>query len=162
VAEPNQPVSKGANTVNAYAKVRVVTKASHRRASGCRRGAAVVEAALCVPVAMLLLFGTVELTRAMHLRQTIAIAAYEGGRLVTLPGTTSDTVRTSVEQVLDDRGITECTVTLDPPDLTSAARGELVTVTVTAPAQESALLPLRYFTGSAGEVTSSVTVMKEF
>lgn len=127
-----------------------------------RRGAAVVEAAMCVPVAMILLFGTVELTRGIHLRQSMSVAAYEGGRAVTMPGASSDSVRSSVDQVMADRGVTEYTVAISPADVATTGRGELVTVSVAVPARSNAIVPLEYFTGRTANLNCSVTVMKEF
>lgn len=137
-------------------------RGGQRPSGGSRRGAAVVEAAMCVPIAMILLFGTVELTRGIHLRQSMSVAAYEGGRAVTMPGASSDSVRDSIGQVMTDRGITEYTVTLTPDDVATTGRGELVTVSVAVPARSNAIVPLEYFTGRTANLNCSVTVMKEF
>ena len=45
-----------------------------------RRGAAVAEAAFCIPVIIILMFGTLEICAGYNLKESLTIAAYEGAR----------------------------------------------------------------------------------
>ncbi len=50
-----------------------------------RRGAAIVELALFLPVYFLVAMGTIETCRALYIRQSLKIAAYECARVGIIP-----------------------------------------------------------------------------
>jgi Flp pilus assembly protein TadG len=121
-----------------------------------------LEAAACVPVAFVLLFGTVEVTRAIHLRQTLSIAAYEGARTAVTPDTSVEAIRQAIEGVLQDRDVTDHTITISPLPLDSIPKLGWITIAVSTPASTNAVLPLSYFTGNKSTITVTTKVMKEF
>ena len=53
-----------------------------------RTGAAVIEMAICLPVSVFMVFGTIELTGAIFLKQTLTSAAHEGALAGMRVGTT--------------------------------------------------------------------------
>jgi Flp pilus assembly protein TadG len=57
-----------------------------------RRGAAIAETAVCVPVLFLLLFGTWEVGRLVHISQVVSNSAREGARLASTGLYSSSTV----------------------------------------------------------------------
>lgn len=83
---------------------------------GVRRGAALVELAIVLPVLLLLIFGIVEFGQIMFIRHTLINAAKEGAMRATLPGATPEVVTARVRQVLDNGGLTgyDVTVTFTP------------------------------------------------
>ena len=55
-----------------------------------RHGAATVEFAVVLPLLVLLVFGSVELTRGLMLRHSADNAAYEAARTAIVPGATAE------------------------------------------------------------------------
>jgi len=114
--------------------------APERRAT--RKGQAVVEFALVLPVFLLLLLGAVEFGRAYLRLHLLTNAAREGAREGSLPGSTDATVTDVVEQFLTNAGmdVTTCNGTIIVTDeggstrdggLPNAQQGDRVQVTVT-------------------------------
>jgi Flp pilus assembly protein TadG len=113
-------------------------KATHRIA------AAVVEFAVTMPVAMIIVFGTIEIANGIFLKQAISEAAYEGARAASRPSGTQVTTRARIREVLASRGIDSETVTFSPSP-NGTVRGTKLTVTVSVPASElGAVSPLQY------------------
>ena len=76
-----------------------------RHSSDRRGGVAAVEAAFCIPVLVILMFGTLEICAGIYLRESITVAAFEGVRAGIGRGTDADDIRDAVNQVLADRDI---------------------------------------------------------
>jgi Flp pilus assembly protein TadG len=107
-----------------------------------RRGQAVVEFALILPLFVLLVFGALELGRAMLRVHLLNNAVREGARVGTLPGSLEQDVANKVSSFLQLQGMAAgtwtTTVTVTAPDgtaraggLASALQGDLVKVTLT-------------------------------
>jgi Flp pilus assembly protein TadG len=118
-----------------------------------RRGTAVVETALLLPLLILLAFGSIELSNMVFLKQSLSIAAYEGARLITKPGSTQAQADARISEVLAARNVTSYTVqytttngaALSVTPLTP--RGTLLCVTVQSSNGGGDYGPLRMFTG---------------
>ncbi len=65
-----------------------------------RRGAAMVETALVLPVFLLLVLGIIEFGRALMVANMVTNAAREGARMAILDGSTNSQVQTAVEDFL--------------------------------------------------------------
>ena len=63
-----------------------MTNPARRRGAGSDRGAAAVEFALLLPLLLLIVFGIVDLGRAINAQITLTQAAREGARVLALPG----------------------------------------------------------------------------
>lgn len=124
-----------------------------RKPRGRRRGAAAVETALLLPLLVLLAFGSIELSNMIFLKQTLAIAAYEGARAATKPGATAQQADTRIAEVLTSRNVTSYSVSYTTDKSAPLAitpitpRGTLLTVTVESSNGGAAFGPLRLFTG---------------
>ena len=100
-ATPRAPRHRGFMTYTTYRGVEGVSgERSHgyrrvadhrvaRRAS--RKGTATVEFAVCLPVLVTIVLGSIEATNAIFLKQHLTAAAYEGARKATTPAETSAT-----------------------------------------------------------------------
>lgn len=99
-----------------------------------RRAAAVVEFAVCLPLLMLLILGSIEATSAVFLKQALSTAAYEGIREAVQPNATTADARQRAIDVLSSRQVRGSSVTFTPGDVRAVARGQTVTIEVTAPA----------------------------
>jgi len=111
-------------------------QAQHQRGQG---GAAVVEMALLLPVALLMLFGIIECSRFFYLRSMAATIASDAVRQASLPGVTdADVVALVVGELNNTSGATprgyglgvSPQVTVSP---SPRAAGNTVTVTLRYP-----------------------------
>ena len=74
-------------------------KLKKQKARVKREGAAVVEFAVCLPLVILIVLGTIEAGSLLFLKQTLVQAAYEGAKVAIATGDT-DQVEAVVDAVL--------------------------------------------------------------
>ncbi|TWT86835.1 TadE-like protein [Pseudobythopirellula maris] len=125
-----------------------------------RRGAAAAEFAVCLPVLILLLMGMIEACSMVFLKQSLAVASYEGVGAGIRPDATAQQVRAACMQVLNDRGVRGGDAQIDPANLAALEPGEFFNVTVTAPTDRNGVIPARFYRGMV--LRSSASMMKEF
>ena len=102
----------------------------HRRGHS---GLAAVEFAVCLPLIILLVFGAVEASSFIFLKQTLNIAAYEGIRESIKAG--SDNVKGAqrAENILRSRDVNEYEIVFPSGQAGRSKRGENVVIEVRAP-----------------------------
>lgn len=106
---------------------RIIHRADFRRI-----GAALVEFAVCLPVLMLLVLGSMEVTSAIFVRQALTTSAYEGIReAVNLSGTTSGATA-KAQAILTARNIRDATIRFTPAEVSTAPRGSKLVIEVSA------------------------------
>jgi Flp pilus assembly protein TadG len=132
-----------------------------------RRGAAVVEFAICLPVLLLIAMWTVECCYMIQLRHSLAIAAYEGARTATLKGATNTDASDAAQAVMTARKVCNGTVTVNPADIQQAAIGSYITVTTQAATSDSetfdgTVYNNHIFPLTNNTITVSVQMMKEY
>jgi len=98
-----------------------------------RRGAAVVEFAVCLPIIMLLILGSIEATSAIFLRQALTTSAYEGIREAIRTSSTTSEATARAQAVLNARQIRSSSIRFTPADVQAAARGNQVVIEISAP-----------------------------
>jgi len=125
-----------------------------------RRGVAATEFAVCLPVLMLLLLGSIECCSMIFLKQALSVAAYEAGHTAVLPDANAAAARRSGEEVLTDRNVRGATVQLIPADLGAVAVGDYFEVRASAPTDDNRILPLSFFGGR--RLAASAFFMREF
>jgi len=103
------------------------------RQSVSRRGAALVEFAVCLPVLMIMVLGSMEASSAIFVRQALTTSAYEGAREAIRTGATTSAAITRAQDVLTARRIRSSTIRFTPGDVQSAARGSTIILEVSAP-----------------------------
>ncbi len=123
-----------------------------------RAGAAAVEVAIVVPLMATIVFGAMELTNAIFLRQSLNIAAYEAAKVVTRPGVNETLARTRCAEILSIRGVTTHTMTITPTVTATTARGTAITVDVSAVASNLSYGPVRFMLGRT--VSSRVVMVR--
>jgi Flp pilus assembly protein TadG len=126
-----------------------------------RKGAAVVELAVCLPVMILLTFGSIELTNVIFLKQVLKTAAYEGARTATAPGKDGTAATTASNNVLTSRGISGGSVTVSPAVTTSTATGTNITVSVTAPIGSNTYMKQFLLGQVVTKISGSVTMTRQ-
>ncbi|MCA9260424.1 MAG: pilus assembly protein [Planctomycetales bacterium] len=110
------------------------TSRSVARIADLRRGAAVVELAICLPLLVMLVFGSLQACNLIYLKHAITAAAYEGTLELAKPNATNATVLARVQQVLDARGVVSTNALILPSgsDVNAVATGTALTISVTA------------------------------
>ncbi|MGZ0166403.1 MAG: TadE/TadG family type IV pilus assembly protein [Planctomycetales bacterium] len=134
-----------------------------------RRGAAIVEMALVLPIFFAVVLGIVEFGRAMMVSQMVTNAAREATRLAIIDGSTNTTVETWVEEFLNDSinvTASDVTVTItvvaapgnDDPNnqIGNAQARDLVTINVSVPFDKVSYVPGSYLNGKSLSTQSSM------
>ena len=98
-----------------------------------REGAALVEFAVCLPLLLILILGSIEATSAIFVRQALTTSAYEGIREAIRIRSTTTGATNRAQAVLSARQIRNSTIRFTPADVQSAPRGTSVAIEVSAP-----------------------------
>jgi Flp pilus assembly protein TadG len=123
-----------------------------------RRGAAVVEFAIVAPLFFLLVFAMIEYGRMVMVSQIITNASREGARQAVLDGATNSEVTSAVDEFLEMSSIQGAEVETVPADISAAAYGEAVTVSVSVDFNQVSWLPSPMYLG--GQTIKASTVMR--
>lgn len=109
----------------------------NRRAARSRRprrlGVEIVELAFSLPVMIVVVFGTLEVCELLFTKQSLAVAAYESGRVAARRDGTAADAQTRFDQIMAARRVTGASLTITPADLSGVAVGEQIRLETTAP-----------------------------
>ncbi|MEM7784395.1 MAG: TadE family protein [Planctomycetota bacterium] len=127
-----------------------------------RQGGAAVEAAMIIPVVIIMMMGTLEICSGIYLKETLAIAAFEGCRVGVRRRATNQMVRDRIEEVLDERGITyePADIEVEPDDLTEMMALEQIRVTIRVDTENNSNFIFSHLTNR--QVRKAVTMVREF
>jgi len=123
-----------------------------------RRGVAATELAVCLPIVVLLVLGTIEACSMIFLKQSLSVAAYEGARTAIIPGMKQADVETACKQILLDRNVVGATVTVKPTNIDALNPGDFVDVTVSAPCNSNSVVPNKFYKGRTLSATASMMI----
>ena len=112
---------------------------SAKRFRGKRFGAAAVEFAVCLPLIILIVAGSIEGASLLFLRQALIQSSYEGAKVAVKQDSVNSDVTNIAIAVTDGRNLTGVTVETEPGNIASVAQGELIRVRVTAPTSGNSL-----------------------
>ena len=124
------------------------------------RGAALVEAAMIMPLIMLISVGIFEFGRAYQTSQVLTNAAREGARLAVLEGRTDADVRARVNKYVTDGGLTALSdgnIQVDRT-VTLTATATASTVTITYPFEFMMLNPIVRMVTPASSTGAPITL----
>ncbi|MBC8289375.1 MAG: pilus assembly protein [Planctomycetes bacterium] len=134
-----------------------------------RRGAAVVEMAMVLPIFMMVVLGIVEFGRAMMVGQMVTNAAREATRMAIVDGSSNTSVTQWVETFLNDSlGVSASDVTVaitvdpapgneDPLDkIEDAQTRDLVTIKIDVPFDKVSYIPGDYLSGKKLKAQSAM------
>ena len=137
-----------------------------------RRGAAMVEMALVLPIFVMVTLGIIEFGRAMMVAQLITNAAREGARLAIIDGNSNTIVRTSIQDFLKEAvGVSAAdvgiTITIVPangnPDpggeVANANARDLITIRVEVPYEKVNYIRAKWLVGK--KIVGSVAMRHE-
>jgi len=133
---------------------------STRRPSRVRRGAALVEMALVLPVFMMVVLGIIEFGRALWVANMVTNAAREATRMAVLDGSSNANVSQSAKDFLSSTlsvGASDVSVSIviTPADgnpnpaneCANANTRDLIDITITVPFDKVSLIPGDYLAG---------------
>ena len=129
------------------------------RQSSSRSGAAVVEFAVCLPVLLLIVFGSIEGASMMFLKQTLVQASYEGAKVAIRTGD-QEAAEKAIKAVAAGRRVKNVRISTSPSNLSDAEPGQLITITVTAPGNANSLFPFGPFKDQP--VTAQASMVREY
>ncbi|WP_044250445.1 TadE/TadG family type IV pilus assembly protein [Rhodopirellula sp. SWK7] len=132
---------------------------SHR-STKLRRGAALIEFVVCLPVLLAISLGTLETCRMIYLRQSLKLAAYECARLAIVPGVDAGMLQDQCDVFLMGRKIQGYQFSCSPADPKDAQFGETITTTVSMSAESNAIVGAWFYQGKT--LTESVSIMAEY
>lgn len=125
-----------------------------------RRGQALVEFALVLPLLMLVLFGIVEFGRAWNAKQVLTDAAREGARLAVVGDPTitlTSQVDTRVKEKIARGGFDTTQVTVAYPDGFKTGTGNITSVEVSMPYRFVVIQQLANLVTNNGVITLRTT-----
>lgn len=125
----------------------------------CRRAAATIEFAVCLPVIIMLVFGAIEASSFIFLKQSLNAAAYEGVREAIRNSSTTQESRSVTESILNSRNINQFSISFSGGSPESKQRGEPVVIEVSAPAAANSPLLGQFINDR--QLTARATMMKE-
>ena len=126
------------------------------------RGAVAVEAALILPLLLLLTLGAIKYGWLFLKAQQITNATRHGARLAILPDSTTEDVENAIINMLADTNISinAGNITITPADITIPAIGDAIEVRVTVPTADVDIMNVSLFPTFAN-LGASVTMAKE-
>lgn len=131
----------------------------YRRKALRREGAATVELSICLPLFITILFGSIEASNLIYLRESLCLASYEAARQAVSLDTSKSDIEKRAKQLLASRNITNPTITLSPSDVQAASGGTPVTVTVAVLTSSQTMLP-KFIYGQR-TISAQTTFVKE-
>lgn len=130
------------------------------RSSEKRQGIAATELAVCLPLILILIMGTIQACSMYYLKQNLSVAAYEGIRKCVEHNASATDVETVCEQILADRRVAGGSISISPRNFGSRDAGTWITVSVTAPCISNSPVGSWFF--NSNSLTGDATMMKEF
>lgn len=128
-----------------------------------RKGAAMVEMAIVLPVFITLVLGLIEASRLGQVTQILTTAAREGCRVAVIDGNTNTDVTNRVNQLLSASNISGVTLVQNPTDCTtvhSSDNPNTIQVTLSVPYSSVTWLGTPRFFSSV-TVTGTATMSSE-
>lgn len=109
-----------------------------------RRAAATLELAICLPIIVTVVLGTIEAANSIFLKQSLTIAAYEAARVASASGGTSAAAELRAQEIMNAKNLTTFQFQMTPSDLTNVTAGTQISVTITTLANANSLSPSWY------------------
>lgn len=124
-----------------------------------RRGAAIVELAVCLPVLVLIVLASIEAAGLIFARQAMVQTAYEAAVVAIQREATNDLALSAARQVTSGRNFRNVTIRFQPADVSRVPRGTAITVTAEIPSSEARTLSSRLI--AADVISANATMIKE-
>lgn len=122
----------------------------------CRKGVSTVEFAITLPVLAILVFGSIETSHSIQLKQGLTITAYETVMTATTQAASESQARQRANQIAAAFGIKDVNITFTPAIKSDLPAGTTVTVNVSAPISSNRCGPNFFFTNRVLTVRASM------
>jgi Flp pilus assembly protein TadG len=123
-----------------------------------RSGTAAVELAVCLPLMVCIVMGSIEANSVIFLKQRLTWAAYEAARTAITPGMATTNAVSAGNSVLGQYSVSGGSITVTPGVSMNTTPETPVTVTVTAPFSSNAFMPA-FIAGNVITTVSATVVM---
>lgn len=132
----------------------------------CRRGAALVELALLLPVLGTIVLGVCEIGQVLRVHASLTEAARKGCATGTLPGSSNADIIGDVQSALSDSGLpTSATITVKVNDIianvATAKRNDKVSVAVSLPTAQAAWTGSNVFVLQSSVQSEVIVMLKQ-
>ncbi|MDG2224600.1 MAG: pilus assembly protein [Rubripirellula sp.] len=124
-----------------------------------RSGIAAIEMAVCLPVIILLVFGTIEASGLIFLKQALHVAAYEGVRETVRVDSNNSEGAAIAMSILSSRKIKDVQIRFPNGEASQAKRGDEVVIEVSV--SKASNSPLLGHLGTKQTLTARVVMLKE-
>ncbi|QDV23942.1 TadE family protein [Aureliella helgolandensis] len=129
-----------------------------------RRGAAIVEMALILPVFVVLTFGSIEVCQRLYTKNSAVIAAYEACRVATRPNSDTEIVRQQCTTLLEQQSVAGASIqirniTKGRDNLDEIETGDEIRVRLTIPWSDNTVS--RYVVGDQGTFRVQAFMLRE-
>ena len=124
-----------------------------------RSGVAAVEFAVCLPVLVILVFGSIEASSFIFLKQSLNVAAYECTREAARNDSTTQSAIDQATNILNARNVQGFGVDVVSGEVADLDRGDDVIVEVSAPTNVNSPLLGQFITNRV--LTARVVMVKE-
>jgi Flp pilus assembly protein TadG len=132
---------------------------SRRRCIAPRKAAAAAEMAICLPLIVMLVLGSIETCSMIYLRHSLTIASYEAARVAIDFDGTSTAAEARCQEILDAREVEDADIDIEPDEVATVDRGQQISVTVSAPCDSNAIIPAWFYGGRT--LSHTMTMVKE-
>jgi Flp pilus assembly protein TadG len=124
-----------------------------------RRGVAAVEFAVCLPVLVLLVFGAIEASSFIFLKQSLNVAAYEGIRETVRVGSNNANGLDRAQNILTARTVNDFSIAFPNGEASAADRGAEIVIEVSAPTATNSPLAGQWLANRT--LTARLVMVKE-
>ena len=128
-----------------------------KRSHPSRKGAAVVEFAICFPVVAAIIVAGMDITQVLRAKQAVVEATHETARVVATNEADEHQCRQLAIDMLALKDLSGATVTFAPPPSPQLERGTPITVSVSIPIDGNCTLITQYFTSLTLDSQSTVS-----
>lgn len=119
-----------------------------------------MEFAVCIPILLVLIIGTIEACSVIYLKQTLSTAAYEGVRAALVNGADTSDVTAACNRILNPRRTNGAVITVTPSNFRSQPARTYITVRVTATGGDNSVVAGWFYDRLT--IDGQATMMKEY
>ena len=123
-----------------------------------RRAAATLELAVCLPVIVTIVLGTIEAANSIFLKQSLTIAAYESARVTSAPLGTHAGALKRAQELMYAKGLRSFRFKVTPRSFENVKSGTEIQVTVTTLANANSISPSWY--DKKAEMSATMRMVK--
>lgn len=114
---------------------------------------------MLLPVLFTLIFGTLEISIRLLLKQSATVAAYETARAAARRTVTSDAAAQRGRSILQQRGIEDSIIEFQPEDISVLRPGDPFSVLIAVPVDGNT--PVNYVLSTSGRIEVQAHMLRE-